>query len=432
MTHQLAAPVAASARRITHVLFAAQSIVSAAIIASTALNAINGAELGGSERWAGVPTAVYLLSGAFTSLGWGYLMDIAGRRRGLASGLILGALGATLAFAAIVGQALLAFLAGMGLLGAANSAMSLSRFASGEVHPPAERGRAISTVVLGGTVGAIVGPLAVGPAGQIARQSGIDELAGPFAFGAVLLLVAALVAIVWLRPDPRDLGQQVAALYPDDLVDQASERPLSTILRQPAVLVAMITMIIGQVVMVSVMVLTSLHMRHHAHGLGSISAVISSHTLGMFAFSLISGRLADRWGRAPVIIVGAAVLVLACLAAPLSPQVLPLAAALFLLGLGWNFCFVGGSTLLADQLAPAERSRVQGINDWMVGLSAAIASLGSGLIFAALGYTVMALTGALLAAVLVAVVLAWQASRPRRSPEGVLVAADDGLVSTQE
>jgi MFS family permease len=90
-----------------------------------------------------------------------------------------------------------------------------------------------------------------------------------------------------------------------------------------------------------VMVMTSLHMRDHQHALGSISLVIGAHTFGMFAFSVISGRLADRHGRVPVIAAGSAALILACLAAPLSPDVLPLAASLFLLGLGWNFCYVG-------------------------------------------------------------------------------------------
>jgi len=174
----------------------------------------------------------------------------------------------------------------------------------------------------------------------------------------------------------------------------------------------MTSMVVGQAVMVMVMVITSLHMRAHAHGLGELSAVISSHTLGLFAFSVVSGRLADRWGRRPTIAAGAAGLVLACALATLSPDVVPLAGALFILGLGWNLCFVGGSTLLADQLTPDERARTQGFNDLLVGLASAAGSLGSGLVFAALGYSVMAWTGAALA--LVPLVLAL----PRRRAAG--------------
>jgi MFS family permease len=116
----------------------------------------------------------------------------------------------------------------------------------------------------------------------------------------------------------------------------------------------------------------------------------------MYAFSVITGRLTDRWGRGPVIFTGAVMLLLSCLMAPLSPDVFPLAIALFFLGLGWNFCFVGGSALLSDQLSPLERSRTQGTNDLMVGLASATGSLGSGIVFAATSYTIIAIVAGVL------------------------------------
>ena len=127
----------------------------------------------------------------------------------------------------------------------------------------------------------------------------------------------------------------------------------------------------------------------------------------MYAFSVISGRLADKWGRGRVILTGAVTLLLACLAAPLSPDVLPLAVSLFLLGLGWNFCFVGGSTLLADRLSPAERARTQGVNDLLVGLASATGSLGSGLVFAATSYTVITLLAGMLSIIPLVMVFSW-------------------------
>jgi MFS family permease len=133
----------------------------------------------------------------------------------------------------------------------------------------------------------------------------------------------------------------------------------------------------------------------------------------MFAFSIVSGRLTDRWGRGPVILIGAGMLVLACVLAPLSPDVLPLSMTLLLLGLGWNFCYVGGSTLLSDQLAPAERARTQGANDLLIGLATAAASFGSGLVFAAMGYTVIGIAGAMASLVLLGSTLWWMAGRPR-------------------
>jgi MFS family permease len=127
----------------------------------------------------------------------------------------------------------------------------------------------------------------------------------------------------------------------------------------------------------------------------------------MYAFSVLSGRLSDKWGRVPVILTGASTLLLSCITAPLSPNVFPLAVALFLLGLGWNFCFVGGSTLLADQLSPLERSRTQGANDLLVGLASAAGSLGSGIVFAASNYTVIAIVSGSLALIPILMSLLW-------------------------
>lgn len=397
------------ARRITWVLFANQSLASAGFIAAATLNSIIGARLGGSASFAGVPSAVYLLGAAFAASAWGYIMDRVGRRNGIVTGLLIGVIGNALVLVAIGISSFLLFLTGMVLMGITNAAVVLGRFAAAEVNPPEKRGAAISNVVLGGTFGAIVGPLMVGPMGNFVRGAGMDELAGAYLATLLLFVISAVVVFVGLRPDPRDLGKQVAAAHPDADTNAATgeARPIFEILRQPAAMVAVSAMALGQVVMVAIMVITSLHMRDHQHDLGDISAVISSHTFGMFAFSVISGRLADRWGRGPVILTGASTLLLACITAPLSPDVFPLAVALFLLGLGWNFCFVGGSALLSDQLSPAERSRTQGMNDLLVGLASATGSLGSGFVFAASSYTVIALVAGVLALVPLMMSLFW-------------------------
>jgi len=232
----------------------------------------------------------------------------------------------------------------------------------------------------------------------------------------VLFGIASVIIFLGLRPDPREIGRQVADLYLDSAPGGAA-RPIGVILREPAALTAVTAMVLGQVVMVAIMVITSLHMKGHNHQLGDISAVISAHTLGMYAFSVVSGRLADKWGRGPVILTGTATLLLACLAAPLSPDVLPLAVSLFLLGLGWNFCFVGGSTLLSDQLSPAERARTQGVNDLLVGLASATGSLGSGLVFAATNYFVITIIAGVLSLIPLVMVLTWM--RGKQVPVGV-------------
>lgn len=407
--------IESAARKITGILFAQQSLASAGFIAAATLNSIVGKELSGHADWAGVPTAVYLLAGAFSAFMWGYVFDAIGRRGGLTAGLSIGIFGSGLTFYAIAIHSFSLFLAGMVFMGMANSAVQLGRFAAAEVNKPEHRGRAISNVVIGGTIGAVVGPFVAGPAGALIGPWGIDELAGAYLVAAILFAVGAVVVFTGLRPDPREIGIQVAEQFPETVsgsggvlsVSKGEVRSVLQILRVPAAQVAIVSMVLGQMVMVLVMVITSLHMRGHNHELPDISLVISSHTFGMYAFSIISGRLADRWGRGMVILLGSFTLVIACLAATISPDVLPLSVALFLLGLGWNFCFVGGSTLLADQLSPLERSRTQGFNDLLVGLASAFGSLQSGFIFASLGYNMMAYLSAVFALIPLVVVAVW-------------------------
>lgn len=401
-------PLQTTARRLTLILFCTQSLGSAGFIASATITSLVGAVLSGRASLAGVPAALYLFGTALAAPGWGYVMDRGGRRRALLGGLVLGVGGAGLATLAIVVQGWWLFLSGMILMGGANAALQLSRFVAAEMHPPSQRGLAISNVVLGGTMGAVFGPLLVGPMGRLVRARGVDELAGPYLAALLLFAAAALLIFAALRPDPQEVASAVAAAHPDSHRHGEARRPLRTLLREPAVGVAVVSMVFGQVTMVMLMVITALHMKSHDHALHAISFVISSHTFGMFAFSILSGRLADRWGRGPVIIVGAATLVVACLLAPLSPTVVPIAVALFLLGLGWNFCYVGGSSLLADALSPAERASTQGLNDLLIGLVSAVGSLGSGIIFAGAGYRAMGIVGALAAAMPLLLALWWR------------------------
>src|SRR3954470_7079548 len=145
------------------------------------------------------------------------------------------------------------------------------------------------------------------------------------------------------------------------------------------------------------MSVTSLHMHHHNHGLDDVSLVIMAHTLGMFGLSIVNGALIDRMGRKAAIGAGAALLITGSLLAPVSLMTAWLALALFLVGLGWNLCYIAGSSLLSDVLAPTERGQVQGANDLIVNLVSAASSLSSGVILALIGFGAMCLLGAALA-----------------------------------
>jgi MFS family permease len=402
-------------RKITWTLSIAHALSSTGFLASATVTSIVGADLSGRTEWAGVPSAVYLLGAAAASLALGSLMDRLGRRRAFGFAYAVGAFGAGIAAWAIVGRTFPGFLCGLALMGPANAAAGLSRFVAAEVHPPHQRGRAIATVVVGGTAGTLIWPvlsLSLGP--WLARLT-LSDLLWPFGISMALLTLAALVLAVFLRPDPRDIARAIVDTHPHG-VPETGKGPaaLGQILQRPGAVVAMSSMVVAHAVMVMVMVITSVHMRNHNHDVTAISLTTSLHVLGMFAFSILSGRLADTIGRAAVIMAGGFVLIVACVVVGLSPAFAPITTGLFLLGLGWNFCFVGGSSLLADQLSPDERARTQGFNDLLMGLVAASGSFISGHIFAAVGYGMMGLLSAALSLAPLGLGLWWQIARSRR------------------
>jgi MFS family permease len=423
----------AAARRIVAILFISQCLGSAALIANATVNSIVGAKLSGRDDLAGLPGTL-LLFGAAAAAPWaGRLMQRWGRRPGLVLGFLVGTAGMAVGGGAIVMANFPLFLLGLLLIGGARGAVDQSRYAAADAQIPDRRARAISTVVFAGTIGAIAGPALVKPSGLVLGGLTFDPLAGPMWSGVLLFALAGLLIALFLRPDPRDIGSAIAAEYaataqpaggvpaqrPEHLeVQGGGARPLSQIMRLPAAWLALVAMVISQVVMVLIMSVTSLHMHNHSHGLDDVSLVIMAHTLGMFGLSIVNGALIDRLGRKAAIAAGAALLIAGSLLAPMSLMTAWLALALFLVGLGWNLCYIAGSALLSDALASAERGRTQGATELMVNLASASSSLGSGVILAHFGYTALGLVGASLALVPLAA-LAWQRlAGPHAAPPG--------------
>ena len=398
--------VRSQARRLQATLFLSTGTATMAAIAVATVNPLVAAGLIGAAA-AGIPSAAILAGQASSAYAWARITHAVGWRKGLTVGLVIGVLGMLLASLGVLRGVMAAFLVGLFFAGVAYAVVTLSRFAAGEMVPAERRARSISIVVLGGTLGAVFGPLLVAPLGRWAASTLGSELTGPYVGGALLLGLSALVVFVGLRPDPGHIADRSGM---GDESTGASRVNLAQVFARPGVRLGTLTMVVGQLVMVMLMVITSLHMRNHGHGLGGIAAVISAHTVGMYAFSAVSGRLADRWGRRPVILVGSVALLTSALLAPASLRLVPLSASLFLLGFGWNFCFVGGSALFSDHVLPAERGQAQGINDLLVNSASAIGSLASGLVFAASGYLAMGLLGACLA--LVPLILAWRTPGP--------------------
>jgi len=381
-------------RRSTWTLVGGVALGSTGHIAAVTVASIVAQQLGGTAIWGGVTGAAVVLGAAGGAVILSALMIRRGRRVGLSTGYVISVGGALVATAAVLASSLPLLLVGTFLIGFGNSSNQLSRYAAADLYPDDRRASAIGLVVWGATVGAIVGPNLVAPAGMAAMAAGLPELAGPYLVPVVFTGAAALLSWSLLRPDPYALADESAR--PDPGQDHTVVVSLASVMRRPHVPVAIVALITSQVVMVLIMTMTPLHMTEHGHGLGEVGLVISGHTFGMFGLSPISGRLTDRFGSVPIILIGLAVSAQAALLAAVAPPEggVGLFLALFLLGYGWNLGYVAGSALLTHGLTLSERTRLQGVTDALIWSSAAAASIGSGLIMAAAGFAALGLIGA--------------------------------------
>ena len=382
-------------RRIVWTLFAISALGSTGYIAAITGGTLAAADIAGSASFGGLPTATSTLGTAAAASLLSFLMLRVGRRPGLLLGILGGTLGGAIALAGVLVASLPLLLVGSALTGFANGAGQLGRYVAADLVPPERRARTIGTVVWGATIGAVSGPNLVAPAGVVAESFGLPPLAGTYLLTLVFIGLAALIALVFLRPEPYRLADPSAvAAY----AEGTTRVPFAALIRTPTVLVAMVTLAVGQVVMVLIMTMTPLHLTDHGHGLETVGLVLSAHTFGMFALSPISGRLTDRFGSPRIIAVGLGTLTVAALIAAGAPPDggLLLTLALFLLGYGWNLGFVAGSSMLTTGLTLGERTRVQGASDGVIWTTAAAASLMSGVIvvgasFTALGFLAVAL-----------------------------------------
>jgi MFS family permease len=403
-------------------------------IAASTVSAIVATELAGTSSLAGVPAAIVVLGSAFGSAWLSTLMARHGRRPGLITGYVVGSVGAAVALGAVLARSFPLFLAGTALLGIANSANQLARYAASDMVPAARRARTLSTVVWAGTIGGVLGPNLGTLAGRWLGGIGLPELAGVYAVSLVLVAATAVMTFLLLRPDPSTLAWVPARdeapapgsgpSVPPDPGTPTPRYPTASVrelLHRPSVSAAIIALVAGQMVMTLIMTMTAVHMTEHGHDIGAVGIVISGHVFGMFALSPLSGRLTDRLGPLRVILAGLCLSAgAALLGAAAPPDGGPmLFLALFLLGYGWNLGFVAGSTLLSSGLASAERTRIQGAADALIWCSAAAASLGSGIVQSVAGFTALCLVGLVLAVTPVALLLA-RRRRADIAPRGSL------------
>ncbi len=375
-------------RRLLVVLFTGQSFFSAAQIITFGVIPIVATQLGGSEAVAGLPATITLLGRSIAAFPVGWLMDRLGRRFGLSLGFMLCVVGTIISALAIGWLSFTIFLLGVLVSGMGRGIGEQARFAAAEVEVPANRAKAIGWVVFAGTIGAIIGPLLLAPAEQAATGWGFSVGVGSFVVGAAFFYLSFMLTVLLLRPDPMFVSRAYEADQPKDNLRPPDDAcPLRTIFAGWDVRLSLIAMTVGQLVMTSLMVITPLYMNKHDYPTSDIGLVLMAHTLGMFGLAGLTGWLIDNTSPRRMIGAGALVLLLSALLMPIATNLWLLATALFLLGLGWNFCFVAGSALLSASLQPGERGRAQGASETLVSLASGIGSLSVGLLFTYGGIT---------------------------------------------
>lgn len=359
--------------------FSSLALAATGYIALVTVTPLVAEDLLGSPRWSGLPSSVAVIGTAFGTSLLARLMARRGRRFGLVSGYLVASVSAIGVLSGLVLQNFALLAAAMFCLGAGYGASRLTRYAAADLYPRRQRASAISWILWAGTIGSVLGPNLLEPTKRYVESLDLPAAAGGYSIACVTMLAAALL-LRWMVPSELE-----SVSIPEPSADDepthdsgAWRRPLRA---------AVVVMVISQTTMLLVMTMTPIELRSRGFGFGFIGLVMSAHTLGMYALAPVTGYLADRWGRIPVAVSGCILLSTAgLLAATAAGGRIQLVAALFFLGLGWNFGFVSGSALLTDRVPAGLRIRIQGTADSIVWSSAALATVGSGLLVGVVGY----------------------------------------------
>lgn len=441
-------------RRTVALLSAAQVFGGIGTGATVSIGSILAVELSGSSAWAGAVATVMTLGAALTAIPLAALADRSGRRTGQVAGMLAALAGAVLMVLSVVTGVFVLLILGAAGIGAGTAANLQARFAAVDLADKDHRGRALATVVWAVTIGAVAGPNLIQPGAAVGVALGLPPVAGPFVISSAGLVVAIILVLAGLRPDPLLLARKLAARSAGAAASAqtvqtvqdghgaaaggatAARRPGGRLgtglraIRSSRIALLAVTAVVGaHAVMVGVMSMTPLHLQHLVEGPGMTHAghaaaggvlviigfTISLHIAGMFALSPVMGWLTDKAGRTETIMIGFTVLIAGVAVAGFGQDsTAAVAAGLVLLGLGWSASTVSGSTLLAESVGPDARVVVQGVSDMLMGAAGALGGAASGLVLSGAGYFGLnMLAGAVAACVLAAAFLTKVAVRRR-------------------
>jgi MFS family permease len=366
------------------------------------VNALVGYALATDKALATLPVTSYFVGSALTTLPLAMLMKRYGRRTGFTIGAMFAIVGSLVCAAAVYAGNFWLLCLGVVVLGAYFAAGQHYRFAAADSAPADFKSRAISLVLAGGIAGGFLGP-------ETSKLT-TDLIAGHPYTGAYFSLVAFALLSIWVLR-----GLEIPPL-PESERREAG-RPLGEIARQPVFAVAVLCGTVSYGVMNLLMTATPLAMIASDHPFSEAAFVIQWHIVGMFAPSFVTGNLINRLGLMTVLLAGVALNVV-CVAIALSGvDVMHFWLALVLLGIGWNFMFVGATALLTESHTPAERAKVQGVNDSAIFITMIVTSLASGALFTIQGWQAMNLWAVpiLLLAGVAVLWLAWMRRPPART-----------------
>ena len=371
--------------RVVRTLATAQILNGVGVAGTVAAGSLLVSSITDSETLAGLAQTSAVLGAAALALPLARLTARGGRRLALSVGYISGVVGSIFAILGGAQRNLFFMLLGTFLVGAASAAGYQARFAAIDLATNETRAKQLSFVVWGSTIGAVAGPNLMDPSGNLAELFNLPRLVGPYLVSATTLFFATIVIQIFLRPDPYLTAEKQANVVQHKGSTKAA---LSHIRSNPKALFAISAIAIGHVAMVSVMVMTPIHMKHVDVSLRIIGFVISVHVLGMYAFSPIVGSLSDRLGRIRVIQIGLAILLVSTIVAGTAEadNAVQLGVGLFLLGLGWSCTLIAGSAFLSESVSIEMRPASQGASDLVMNLAGAGGGALAGLIIGTLSY----------------------------------------------
>jgi MFS family permease len=359
-----------------------QATSSTSVTLVAAVGSLAGYALASNKALATLPSTMAVIGTALSTIPASLLMKRVGRRLGFVVGALFATAGGLISVAAMAHRQFWLLTAAALLLGVSVAFAQQYRFAAAETSLPEFRSRAISFVLAGGLAAAFIGP-------TLARAT-VALFETTYLGSYLCVPVLSLLTAAWLvglrMPPPAEEAVRVGG----------PARPIAEIVRQPIFIVAVLAQMMGQGVMNLLMTGTPLAMMAHHHTFADTAFVIQWHVVGMFLPGFFTGTLVQRWGERTVIVLGIALNVLAVAAAALDVGVHNFFLAMTLNGIGWNFMFVAGSALVTKAYAPAERSRTQAANDFLVFGTAAVTSLSSGQLLHHRGWQVVLTTAAVM------------------------------------